>query len=426
MMINEEVCCNIGGQHVQPLDMQRSCADHEDDQCSSYGTDESEEEEALEINQGAGSDDVLKRLDEMKDCMELMQATQKSIATKLAEMEGAIAVKLGKMEKAVVAEQLDTTSTREEMGEVHEVVHKLTEYVCELGKTLTESIRARRQKSPDSAPWGKFTASGPAADSNRVDTTIIAEGDKVHLEDEEPSHVHRAEEVNSEILETQMYETNIGLHANIAGFEDNGDGDGWYDDTEAAISSPSAKQIQSRSTEEVEEDEPQQTEMSLEATQCLPQTAGPGLWETFRNACRDLPSLAEGSADGDGGWVRPKRGRGSNRDARGPNRADALNCGAGTYGNLNLNLSPEGVGGNSDMRGVGEYGGKNDRGGGKRGRPRGSGRGTGRVRRPPTVQPRFQSSVRPCSTVTLRCSALVVFVVKLSVLVCGFVNVRWN
>lgn len=397
MIINSLVCCDIVGQLVQHSDIRRSRAENEDEQCSSYGTGESEEEEALEVDNGPGSEDLYRRLDEMKDTMELMQATQNSIATKLAEMEGSIALRLSIMEKAVVAEQLDTTSTREEMGVVHDVVGKLTEYICELGKKLTDFIRARGQKSPDSSPWGKFTAQGPAADSNRADTTTITEGDRVHLEEEEPSHIHRGQEDNSEIQETQMFETNLGLHTDMPVFKQSGDGDEWNDDTEAGILSPTANRTRPRLADDVEEEEMQQTEMTLDDTQCQPQTAGPSMWETFRDACRELPSLAELSSDRDGGWVRPKRGRAGSRETRGNDRADALNNGAVTYGNLNLNLSPGGEGANIDMRGVGEYRGTNGRGGGRRGRPRGSGRGAGRVKRPPTVQPRFQSSASPCT-----------------------------
>lgn len=81
--------------------------------------------------------------------------------------------------------------------------------------------------------------------------------------------------------------------------------------------------------------------MSLDATQAGTQTTSWLMWVDFANAVRALPTPVCAGGDTKGGWVRPKRGRGSYTHSSGGGHPDPKDLELIGTGNLNLNLSPE-------------------------------------------------------------------------------------
>ena len=372
--------------HVQSLQAQKErspAVENEDDLLSADGTASSEEEANMEMNVTSGSEKLVERMDDMKASLEAMQATQNAIATKLASLE-----------KVVLGMQVDTTWVREDLGVVHEVVEKLAEYVADLSKPAAGTEGEQGLSSPSPSPWGPWNELVRAEESERPDTTILVDEERVHLGEEEPSHIQRGGEYLNTIEETQLFDMNVGMDTSIGGLLEGGGGGGWYEkrSTLQTVLSPTGKQARMRNEEEAVDEGLQETTMTLDETQACTQTAGRSMWEEFRTAVRDVPSSADVTGERDVGSVRSKRGRGSNRVSREGDRARACEPGRGVHGNLNLNLSPDGVGGGGENIEM------NERGMATRGRPRGSGRGTGRVRRPPAVQPRYMSTA--CSRFT--------------------------
>lgn len=356
---------------------QSPAAENEDDGASSYGTADSEEDGIIPTTTTHDTEKLAERLDDMKASLEAMIGMQNVFAMKIASLE-----------KVVLAMQVDTTWVREDLGIVHEITEKLAEYVADLSKPATAADGERGQRSPSVSPWQPWPYEGGGDDSDRADTTTAIEEDRVHLGEEEPSHIHRVGEAMTAIEETQMLDMNAGMQTNISGVLEEVGGGGWYEKRASlqAIISPTGKQARTRDVEDAAEDGLHQTEMTLDGTQARPQTMARSMWEDFRTAVRDVPPGTDVGHERDADWVRSKRGRGSSRGNREGDRPRGADCGMGGHGNFNLNLSPDGdVGGGESYE-------KNERGKATRGRCRGSGRGTGRVKRPPAVQPRYSST----------------------------------
>lgn len=392
---------------MQEEEQQNISEDDEEEQLSFYGSGSSEQEGERdtrmaepEMNMAATSNDlVMKSLEEMKESMELMQATQNAIAQRLATME-----------KVVIGMDADTKWVREDLYVVHEIVEKLAEYVGELSRPGMELPWERPQSIPEISPWGTSWPDGSLApDSERAGATIVNDYDSVDIGEAEPSHIDGAPETLTSILETQMFDMDEGLENNIAGWAEAREGlggDGIRDGSPTQLS-PIAKQTRPREPENVEADELPETQMTLEAPHGLTQMEGPSMWKDFKEACKDLPSTADLTDSDEVFWVQAKRGRGSNS-----NRGDVGRCGSRGQGSLNLNLSPDGDDGDEDMVGEGEYTTTSERGGATKGRGRGGGRGTGRGKRPPIVLPRYMNPVIPCTTYTYKlCTQFVVVVV---------------
>ena len=85
------------------------------DRCSSYCTGESEEEEPLEIHTNSAGDAWMERLEEIKNCIAMLNATHNTIVSKPASLE-----------KVVIDVQEDVTWMRGDVRVVHEVVEKIS------------------------------------------------------------------------------------------------------------------------------------------------------------------------------------------------------------------------------------------------------------------------------------------------------------
>ena len=195
----------------------RATAEQEDDNCSSYGSMESEEEEQgfLHIQPDRGTDALYDMLDNMKCSIAGIDAKQNEIVEKIASLE-----------KVVFSMQVDMTWVREDLGVVHEVMEKLTDHVCTLSKTRSEANGVPDQRSPEVSPWGTWKQD--AQFNEREEAGIIANTEEavVHLGDEEPNHIRGGTQAACSIRETQMHDMYSRMHATIASSVDDGGGGG--------------------------------------------------------------------------------------------------------------------------------------------------------------------------------------------------------
>lgn len=80
--------CATGGQlPLESMDISGAYASDEGEQCSSYGTGESELEEAPEMEVNNDGDAWIESLEDMKSSIATMDATQSVIVDKLATLE---------------------------------------------------------------------------------------------------------------------------------------------------------------------------------------------------------------------------------------------------------------------------------------------------------------------------------------------------
>lgn len=137
-------------------------------------------------------------------------------------------------------------------------------------------------------------------------------------------------------------------------------------------------------------------EMTVDVAEGETQAPGRSIWEEFTSTVRDMPAKVLGGGDRDEPWMRAKRGRESTTDFGGVEHVGTGADPLAGHGCLNLNLSPDKLGGSESMGGRGSSIAPKGRGMGGRGRGRACGRGAGRGKRPPPVQPRYTSTASVC------------------------------
>lgn len=378
------------------------------EQCSSYGTGESEDEVVLENPKNIPWDALLHGLDDIKCHLELMDEKQKSTDKTLASLE-----------QVLLAVQEDMTWVREDLGVVHEVMEKIAEHLSTQNNSMGDGDGLRAQGSPEVSAWGTWRQEPPV---RRDETTAITENGRGDAVDEEPSHAYGGDEANSTIRETQMFGTQVGVNATISSLQEEGGLGGWNENREQSpeIFSPRGKQKRRTDVQDADDTGLQETEMTMDVAEVVTQSKGRLMWADFRSVVRGVtgpvfvggravpgPVVVGGRAvpgplvvggNTDGGWVRPKRGRGRSTQSSGGGHSATKDVEMTVAGSLNLNLSPESLEVNVGLGGTGRTPTENPTNGVSRGCSRGSGRGTGRVRRPPAVQPRYQSTASAWSS----------------------------
>jgi len=196
------------------VDISGAYASEEEEPCSSYGTGESEPEEAGEMLVSNEGDVWSEPLEHMKGAIAAMHGTQFVILEKLSALE-----------KLVSCVQEDTTWLRGDVRVVHEVVEKLSDYVSTLSNTVAVVEGMPELRSPDVSAWGAWTKDeANARQRGRSESTRVEEIDRVLLGEEERNHLPLGGE--SLVLETQMYDSHTGLHSTPFPFGEEGEGGG--------------------------------------------------------------------------------------------------------------------------------------------------------------------------------------------------------
>lgn len=360
-----------------------NAADREEwEECSSYGTGESEQEVALEKHVNNDGAAWVDRVEDMQCSIAALDATQNVIVDKLAALE-----------KLVTCVHEDMTWVRGDMLVVHEIVEKLAEYVSTLSNNGTTAEGVPEQRSPSVSPWGtwKDDAHGKAVEG--AETTRIAEDEGNHMEDEDHSDMQVGRDADSAIRETQMFDINNSMHGNITSLAEEGDGFERYENRERGrIISPRRGQKTRRDEEEDAIDlGSDQMEMTMGGTQSGTEGPGRSIWTEFASTMKDIRGPVVGGGETSEGWVQSKRGRGSTTERGGRESTETLAPQMSSRSSLNLNDPPDNVGRGDGMSGRGLNAASIGRGSCGRAGGRASGRGAGRGKRPPPVQPRYRS-----------------------------------
>ena len=366
-------------------------------ECSSYGTAESDEEGEQEFAQNLPTETWMDDMQCIKQCMANMEATQTYIVEKLALLE-----------KAVMAAQEDMVWVRADQAVVHEVVENLVEHVSTLNPTVVE-VEGQAMVDPEPvSAWGSWKQPEQAKDGVLADS-VGARGD-VHAKpmDDAGRRSNEMHTFDSEIQETQAMDTNTGTDLNITSLADEDAVGVWYANraNSPSAGSPRGTQPRRQDAHDPVEDGCEQMELTLDGPEVGTVAPGRFLWESFQTTMKDMQATMHGGGDEVGGCTRSKRGREGTLEFRVPKPVGPRVETMADHADLNLNLSPEKLASHDAVRGRGTSVAPNGRGTASRGRGRGSGRGTGRVKRPPTVEPRYRStvSVRTMSHLFVRCS----------------------
>lgn len=112
-------------------------ASEEGEQCSSYGTGESESDEVLGKDVNNGGAQWTESVEDMRKTIVALNETQPAILDKLVALE-----------KLVSFVQEDTTWVRGDVRVVHEVVEKLADYVSKLSDTVAMVDGVPERTSP--------------------------------------------------------------------------------------------------------------------------------------------------------------------------------------------------------------------------------------------------------------------------------------
>ena len=323
-------------------------------------------------------------LEDMKTSFAALETGQNVIVQKLAGLEKLL---------STVGE--DVSWVRGDVGVLHEVVEKLADYVSKFSNTVAVVDGVPEQPSPPMSAWGTWRSEEHAKEGERAGRTTFVEERALEVE-EERSHTPMYEDADSSILETQMFDVNTDMHTSIISLADEGEHGAWYKDHEGrpAVTPPPANQTGVELQDDAVEAGCTQMELTTDGLQTGTQAPGGYIWSLFTSTIRGLPAPVVGEGKTSEGWVQSKRGRASGSEVAGKERMQSMSTNSEEHTNFNLNLSPENVERMDSMQGRGINVAGSGRGWGSRGGGRGAARGTGRVKRPPVVQPRYRSKAR--------------------------------
>jgi hypothetical protein len=380
-MFDVVICMTCGQLAPESLETPGASVWEEGDQCSSYATGDSEQEELdMEVQNSVHPWD--KSVEGMKRSLAALDVWQRSIVEKLSALE-----------KVVSAVQEDTSWVRGDVQHVHEVVVKLSDYVSVLSNTVAMVEGVPEEKSPPLSAWGNWKGSALAPKHGSTQPAGIGSDAPLHVGDEERSH--QGHDGDVAIQETQMYENDFGMERNTMSQPVEIDDEGWDKTLYTGRTLSLPPDSQPADDDEVERLLPDsaQVEMTIDCTQSATQAPGRSIYTDLISTVRDMAAPLQPGENSSEGWVQSKRGRASSREDGPESRVESVVQIMTAHTNLNLNMSPE----KSDMppavRGSGQNSGTRGKGTGSRGGGRGGGRGAGRGKRPPLVSPRYAAKV---------------------------------
>jgi hypothetical protein len=132
-------------QALQGAYPQRMTSTYEGEECSSYGTADSEEEHVLNAKDNGLTDVVSDTLSNINCAIAAMGDAQHDIMQKLDIIE-----------KGIRNMQGDMTWVREDLGVVHEVMEKIAEHVSGFEKNANEDDGPRDDVDLRGSPWGSW------------------------------------------------------------------------------------------------------------------------------------------------------------------------------------------------------------------------------------------------------------------------------
>lgn len=361
-------------------------------ECSSYATEESEDEIHMEptaTETPGNSPDAMRSIVASIAAMDAVQAT--------------IVEKLATIERAIGTVQFDMSWVRDDVRGVHTAMEKLAKNVCEMRGAHIEVERLQEQISAKTRPRTSCIEETSAKEHGMATAASLVHGNQFCNDEHQATQNPLCEEDDGSIQETQLHNNIADTPKNMASTAEDAGGNEWLNDTEFSTGLCSPPCAQTRTCMDVDEidDETQYLEYNCPGGNTQTPLPSRSLWREFTSVVRDLPAPSAVGVHPAQGWVGAKRG-----PARSPEHAQhrattpvrVAPNGAGTF---NLNLSPEKHLAPEGGRGRGREGVQNDIGGTSRGGGRSGGRGRGRGRRPPPVQPQYHTAVRTLNTTSL-------------------------
>ena len=370
--------------------MPNASATNKGEPLSSYGTGESEDAASVEALPNSAGDALMNGLEDIKSALATLDMAQSVIVAKLALLE-----------KAILTVQEDTTWLRGDVRVVHEVVENLADYVSLLNNTVAV-VDGAPNTQPKVCAWGPWNGGTSTQDHGMVGTQEHAEEERIYWGVEEPSHIHGGQCAHSAVRETHNMERSKDIDGNITSMTEEGGEEEFYTSPEKTqgVFSPRGKQIQLGDESEAVDLGITQMEMTVDDTEGGTEAPGRSMWSDFTGAMGDIhvpalrgdinvPAIGGGSTSKP--WVRSKRGRESWTAFGAGEPVEPLDVETADRGNLNLNLTPDGVDGVTSLNARGKTVAAKDTVRGSGSGAGGSTRGAGRVKRPPPVQPRYIS-----------------------------------
>jgi hypothetical protein len=390
-----------GQQALKDGEMPMPTVTPEGDQHSSYGTGESEEDGALEIQTKVAGNPWSDTMGDIKRCIAAVDASQKAIVDKLA-----------KLEKLVTGVQDDVTWVRSDVGAVHDIVDNLADHVSMFKNTVAVVEGLPKQLSPDVSAWGQWGAKSLALERAVADSMDIAEDDMAQLGEEEPKLVNAGYGPQSAIEETQLFDMNTAMPAIPTSQGEEDGSEGWFPKagTSRGYESPIRYQNVGADEEETQDIGSHQMELAFQCTQTGTQAPGPSMWSDRTTTVTDNQSPGYVGGHNSPGCVRSKRARASSSGVGHLDITDTRAEELAHHGDLNLNLSPDRTGATEDSQGMRGNDARPARGPGSRGGGRGGGRSGGRGKRPPPVQPRYHTTASDLNTTLLHFCSVSVYI----------------
>ena len=360
-----------------------SMAEAEGDELSSYGTGNSSEErmentrEAVAASEGADTGTLFS-----------------AIAT-FARGQAIVIEKLTLLEKVVGHVEFDMTWVRDDMKAVHEVMERIAGNVCDIRDATAEAERPREQVSVDASPPQAVGGKENVEDFTKAPSASTSHGEQQYGGEGVPNWIAGGNEVGSYIDETQAPLNNSCTNIKRLSPPVVGRSDWGYTRVPSpAATSPPCQQPRLSAERAPMEEESQQIEMSCQSAQLPTPLTGRNMWQDFTAAVRDWPPPAVPAIQREEGWVATKRGRWDLTDYGKGNAAREGASEVEDIGAINLNVLLETHGGAAVTRGGRVAEASLCIAGASKNSGNAMGRGTGRGKRLPEVQPRYHTPVR--------------------------------
>ena len=311
--------------------MQQAEATGDAQQCSSYGTGDSEDERAIDPTEMEATGGMVVGMKAKTVGTGLIEATQMDIMKKLDSMG-----------KAIATMQVDMNWVREDMRVVHEVVDKVADRVCELTDVTAEVGKLQQPTCVSPSVWGTWGVGTGVEEQERAIVEMTAADDGGIRHDEGTTHIPAAHEDVCSVWESQPVYSNVEKNANISSSAEEGEAADWYSDHDElqGLCSPPRKQTRTNDVVDSQDEETQQMDMACQNTQASAPAYLRSMWADFRTTAKELRASPPPGAPRQEGWVSTKRVRGSftNSDEV---QTEVRDAEPHEHAALNLNLPPD-------------------------------------------------------------------------------------
>ena len=313
----------------------------------------------------------------------------------LARGQGIVVERLSYLEKVMGTVQFDMTWVRDDIKSVHQAMDRFGDYVCDVQDEVADVQREREQVSLDGSLRHDMKGKEHVVEFPRPPSASTSRGELQYVGSGLPGRDACRKDSDIFIQAPQPFQDNIGAQSDMLALIETGRRSWVYDDDAAPeIGGMPCQQMREGIDKEALEEESQQIEMSCHSTQAPTPVASRSMWEDFTAAIKDWRAPSVGAKEREEGWMSAKKGRWDLTDY-GRENADALDAHMVDESVApNLNFLPDKQMSMRPTRAVGDAATSIAITGASKSGGIGTWRGTASGRRPPSVQPRYHTSVR--------------------------------